>query len=73
MTTIVNPSREQIEQFCDTVRKHLLSALERGSTIELGLGHVTEDVFAPEFGYGRSPVDVRVVGAKFKAKINEKI
>lgn len=72
MSTLENPTREQIEQFCDAMRRALLDAHDRGSIIELGHGYKTKKLHRREYGLLNVVVDVIYIGANFSAKFTER-
>lgn len=70
MNTIVNPTKNQVAEFCQAIHNHLMGAIDRGATVEIGIKQITKDVMTLETN--QAPVDALYIGAKFKASFRER-
>ncbi len=70
MSTLHNPTKEQVVAFCTAMQEQLLAAIDRGADIELGNKMATKELSTPE--YAPAVVDAIYVGATFRAKFRER-
>lgn len=67
MTTLVNPTKEQISEYCKNLEKSLLQAIDQGNEVTIRQKYLLKPVNQP--GYDTVPVDYTITGCTFSAKI----